>query len=464
MDVHLKIKPASKKMVKQDKGLKAVILAAGTGSRLRDGDTDIPKPLTLLLGLTLIERVILSCREVGVTDFLVVVGYQKERLIPHLEYLQGRYENISIQVVENPSWELGNGTSVLVCEPYLSGPFLLLMCDHVFDPLILRRLVATEDGSGGCWLAVDSTIRVDLDMRDATKVRIENGRMIAIGKEISPFNGIDTGLFLCYPIIFDALRAAQAEGDFSLSGGVQKLIEAHKMEWVPTDGLFWYDVDTPEALTRARSLLLSHLSKPEEDGWISRYLNRPISRHISSRLVEWKFSPNTITTISFLLSLLGGLLFAFGGYTLTLLAGILIQLASVVDGCDGEVARLMFQESRFGGWFDTVLDRYGDALIAAGITYGFWQSHPGAIPWIGCIMAILGFILASYTKKEFAIRYQRPLTEGVVGRLIKRDSRIFLLFLGAIFNRPFEALILVGLISHLGIVWLFLSVYQREKR
>ena len=297
--------------VQQTRGLKAVILAAGSGSRLRSGNTGRPKPLTSLLGLTLIERAILSCREAGVTEFLVVVGYEKESLLPYLEDLENRYKNISIQVVENPCWELGNGTSVLACEPYLSGPFLLLMCDHIFDPLILQRLLAAEDGSGNCWLAVDTTFRIRLDMKDATKVRIEGGRMKAIGKGVFPFNGIDTGLFLCHPIIFDALRAAQAEGDFSLSGGVQKLIDAHKMRWVPTDGLLWYDVDTPRALNYARSLLLAALSKPEGDGWISRYLNRPISRLISSRLVEWRISPNTITIISFLICLLGSLLFSF---------------------------------------------------------------------------------------------------------------------------------------------------------
>jgi len=162
--------------------------------------------------------------------------------------------------------------------------------------------------------------------------------------------------------------------------------------------------------------------------------------------------------------LLGSLLFSFGEYIYTLLAGILIQLASVVDGCDGEVARLMFRGSPFGGWLDTLLDRYGDTLIVAGIAYGFWQAHPGPLPWIGSIVAISGFILASYTKKEFAIRYRQPLTEGFVGKLIKRDLRIFLLFLGALINRPFEALIFTGLLSHFGILWLFSSVYRRERR
>ena len=51
------------------------------------------------------------------------------------------------------------------------------------------------------------------------------------------------------------------------------------------------------------------------------------------------------------------------------LGGLLAQLASVVDGCDGEVARLKFHESAYGGWFGAVLDRYADAFLLLGLTW-----------------------------------------------------------------------------------------------
>lgn len=439
---------------------KAVIVCAGAGNRLRQFNTGVPKPLTKLLGLTLVERAILSCREVGITNFLAVVGYQKEAVIPHLKWLANQHR-VSIQIVENPSWRLGNGTSVLACEPHCKDPFLLLMCDHLFDPAILERLMEREGGSDACWLAVDLEVKKGLSIEDATKVRIENERIAAIGKEISPFNGVDTGLFLCRPVIFDALRAAQREGDFSLSGGVQKLIDNQKMRWLPANGLFWQDVDTVEDLNRARESLLAGLTKPGEDGWVSRYLNRRLSRRISAHLASWRVSPNLISIGSFLICLIAGGLFSLWRYPSILLAGLLTQFTSVLDGCDGEVARLNLRVSRFGGWLDTVLDRYGDLAIAAGITYGFWQSHPGLLPWLGGLIAAAGFLMVSYTKKEFQIRYQRPLAPGFATRLIKRDLRLLLLFLGAVAARPFETLVLVGLISHLGVGWLFLQHLKR---
>ncbi|GAH95225.1 unnamed protein product, partial [marine sediment metagenome] len=50
----------------------------------------------------------------------------------------------------------------------------------------------------------------------------------------------------------------------------------------------------------------------------------------------------------------------------------------------------------FGAWFDTILDRYVDTAISIGIGYSFWLTHPGVLSWIGCILALVGFILTSY--------------------------------------------------------------------
>ncbi|MFB3073545.1 MAG: NTP transferase domain-containing protein, partial [bacterium] len=159
----------------------AVILAAGEGSRLREGGRDLPKPLIPLLGLTLLERSILSCVEVGVREFLVVVGYRKEDILPHVERLQERHD-LTIRVVENPDWEAGNGTSVAACSPYVSGPFLVLMCDHLFEPTLLKNLLAADNGSGECLLAVDRRLSDLFDPDDATLVRLEGEDITAIGK------------------------------------------------------------------------------------------------------------------------------------------------------------------------------------------------------------------------------------------------------------------------------------------
>lgn len=441
----------------------AVILAAGAGMRLREGNGGRPKPLTELLGLSLLERSILSCRAAGVDECYVVVGYAQERIVHLIDELEARH-GISITVVRNPNWETGNGSSALAAVSHLTDPFLLLMCDHVFDPAILRLLMTAADGSDSCLLAVDRHTDRIFDLEDATKVRLDGQLITAIGKELTPFDGVDTGLFLCSPALLSALEKPTESGKRSLTRAIRHLIQERKIRAVDIGDRFWLDVDTPESLSDARRVLLANLAKPSEDGFVARWLNRRVSLRLSSYLATTRLSPGAITLASFVIALSGAALFAVGSYLWTALAGLLIQLASIVDGCDGEIARIKFQTSRFGAWADTVLDRYADVAVVTGISLGHWQTHPTTFTLLGAILALTGFILASYTKKEYALRYGSEPPSGQLARLSKRDVRLFVLFAGALLNRPFEAMILAGAVSHLAVGVHFLTASRRDRR
>lgn len=439
----------------------AVILAAGRGERLSGGASNPPKPLAPLLGLTLVERVILSCKAAGVNEFYVVLGFRKEEIQPRLSEWQKRHE-VSIRAVENPCWPEGNGTSVLACAPHLASSFLVLMSDHLVDPTAISHLIKEGGDKEACYLLVDHRVDRVFDRQDATRVHIDEGKITAIGKGLEPYNGIDTGNFFCRPFLFDALEEVRAEGDGSLTGAIRRLADQGKMRAVDYGDRFWLDIDTPKALKHARKALLRQTVKTDEDGFIAKWLNRHLSVRISARLlahpVTARLSPTAISLVSFLIVLLGALLFVPKGYAASLFAGILIQLASVLDGCDGEVARLTFRSSLFGAWLDTLLDRYGDAAVATGITWGFWQVHPSPWVWLGGVVALTGFLLTSYSKKEYALRYGKSFPKGIWMRLIKRDLRLFGLFLGAVLGYPYFALLALGLLSHVGIGRLFWTV------
>jgi choline kinase len=241
--------------------LAAVILAAGRGQRLHGETQEELKPLTPLLGLSLLERAALTCQEAGVTECYVVVGYQHERLAAYIARVARRY-TMRLQVVVNPQWEAGNGTSALAVEPYMTGSFLLLMCDHVFEASILRCLLEAAQRSKANVLAVDHRIDQIFDLADATKVRLRHQAITAIGKELTTYDAVDTGLFYCRPSLFEALRQAQAAGDGSLSGGIRHLIAAKSMQAVSIGERFWIDVDTAESLAYAQQMLLQRLQGP----------------------------------------------------------------------------------------------------------------------------------------------------------------------------------------------------------
>ena len=217
--------------------LPAVILAAGQGHRLLESSGGVPKPLVPVLGVPLLERTLLACRAAGITEVFVVLGYRQELLRPAIAAWARRYD-MALHVVENPVWVEGNGTSALAVAPYLSQAFFLLMCDHVFTPAMLGQLLAAEDGTEVCRLAVDRRIEAIFDLPDATKVRLDGPRITAIGKDIAPFDAIDTGLFLCRPFLFKALERARAAGDSSLSGGMRQLLTTGQLQAVDIGDAF----------------------------------------------------------------------------------------------------------------------------------------------------------------------------------------------------------------------------------
>ena len=236
----------------ESSGLQAVILAAGEGQRLRPGG--YLKPLTPLLGVTLLERVVLACRGVGVSECIVVLGYGKERVGERLDELADR-AGIAVRSVENPHWEEGNGTSALAAQPYIRGPFLLAMCDHVFDPAILQCLVSASSKDAECLLAVDYRTEQVFRLDDATKVQLTDNTITAIGKDIQSYTAVDTGLFFCQPKVFKALQQARAAGEGSLSSGWRRLIPRRQFQAMNIGEAFWVDVDTPESLRYAERVL-----------------------------------------------------------------------------------------------------------------------------------------------------------------------------------------------------------------
>jgi choline kinase len=235
--------------------MKCLIIAAGQGTRLRALAPS--KPLARVGGVPLIEHVAASAAEAGVTGFVVVTGYEAEPLESFLAELAGRI-GLAIETVRNGEWDRPNGLSVLVATGRLDSEFILLMSDHLFDPAILRAMIAADRGEAALTLAADFNIddpRLDLD--DATKIELgENGRIARIGKTLPRYDAIDTGIFIATPALFDSLRSSLAAGGTgSLSEGVQALADAGRAFAWDCGGRWWLDVDDEAAFAKAEKAL-----------------------------------------------------------------------------------------------------------------------------------------------------------------------------------------------------------------
>ncbi len=430
--------------------MKCLIIAAGKGSRLRQrGDS---KPLIPLLGVPLIERVIRSTIEAGIDDFYVVTGYHGERVRAFLDGLADRLR-IHVTHIVNENWEKENGLSVLKAREHLHEPFLLLMADHIFDPAIARKLISLPLDNGEIALAVDRDTQNRLiDLEDVTRVKTEGEKICDIGKGLVDFNGFDTGIFLCTPVIFRALElSAKKHNDTTLSGAVRILAAEGRFKAVEMNGLFWVDVDKPVSFTQAENTLLFNLRNKPNDGFVSRYLNRPISLSISKHFfLKTNLTPNIISFFSFLLSLSGAFFFFLGGYISLVVGGILTQISSVIDGCDGEVARLKYKSTDFGGWFDAVLDRYADGFLLFGLTYYVCLTNDNFIlTLIVGFLALIGTFMNSYTADKYDGSMRKKLGYGEFYFRMGRDIRMFIIFLGALANQPFFTLAMIALVTNI---------------
>lgn len=241
----------------------AVVLMAGTGSRLRASGGVLPKPLVPILGRPLISYIAESLTKVGVQAVHAIVGANGDKLIESLRpWLPA---SLRLNPIWNPEWQKQNGVSVLCAAGHVTEPFLLTMGDHLFDPPILRLVLESSELS--CLnLAIDKKLETIFDIADAMKVQTSGDRVVTLGKNLEVYDAIDTGIFLCPAKLFDYLRKAQSYSrgsDCSLADGVRLMASEDKVRAIDIGAAWWQDVDTPEMLAHAEKNL-RHLQTESE--------------------------------------------------------------------------------------------------------------------------------------------------------------------------------------------------------
>ena len=426
-------------------------MAAGNSERLRAVTGGGSKLLLRIGGLPLIERTVRMATRIGMERIVVVTGHDAERVAQTAEQTGcGR-----VVVVRAPDWGLGNGCS-LAAAAAVAGKepmFLLLTGDHVLDEAALRALLA----AGGAAALVDPDPDPTV-LAEGTRAVLAGGRIIAFGKSRES-RLVDCGAFCAPATLFACQVEAAAEGDYGLAGALTRLAGRVPVQAVPMpEGSYWQDVDTPFDVAHAQAMLRRSLAKPA-DGPVSRWLNRPFSTRLTMLLAPLRPSPNLVTWLVCGLGLLAaGLLAAGQGVA----GGLLAQATSVVDGVDGELARLQLRASPRGALLDGVLDRLADAAILAGL--GVWALSDGLPPsWTVALVAaaITAALLSMATKDRIAALGLPPGPEHRLGYLLcGRDGRLLLVAVFAVVGKPEAALVAVALTSGLGAMLRVLSVWQ----
>jgi len=414
--------------------VRALILAAGQGSRLGKLTSLRPKSLLRVAGAPLLGRILRGLKKAGLQEIWIVIGYKGDMV---REQIGENYAGLNIQFIEAKRWKKGNLYSLLAAQGIFQQSFLLCMCDHVFDPEIPKTLIKNESEKA-LVLAIERVAEED------TKVLERKGTIVDIGKKINQSDvAIDTGFFLCSPEIFRYAEEAAQEGAVELADCVRIAAQNNDTQVVDVSGHLWTDIDTKQDLARAKRLLAEHSQKKRRaSDFVAHYINRPIENAILYRISDWMFiTPNRLTIATNVLAWFVTYLFFSGRLAF---ASILTFIVGVLDGLDGKMARIRGQETKLGRMehpFDMLYEF--SWLVALAL---FLSRTQGLIPLELCMFSLVFIAFYRFCYDQFSRTMKVSLDiygpfERTFRRIAgRRNIYNIYIFFGVLFDVPLFSL------------------------
>jgi CDP-L-myo-inositol myo-inositolphosphotransferase len=407
---------------------RAVVLAAGRSSRLAGMTGGGSKALLRVGGVSLVERAVRRLLSLGLEEVVVVVGYHAGPVVT----LVNAIDPARVRTIMADRWEEGNGASLAAAEVEVADEplFLLVTADHVFGHGSLEALLAAARPA----VLVDSSPSADV-FAEGTRVRLGEGHALGFSKEYEG-PAVDCGAFLLPPAVFAAQRTASSAGDPSLAGAVSELTEDRRLAAVELpEGSWWRDVDTPEDVRAAARSLRRSLRSPA-DGPVSRWLNRPVSTRLSMVVAPARIHPDVL---SFVAAGVGVVAAALLWRELGVAGAICTLAMSLLDGMDGEAARLQQRARPEGALLDGVLDRLTDAAVIAGLAAWAASSGdtgPGTAIALAAGAATLSTLSMATKDRVHALALPPAPERGLALLLGGRDARLLFVATAALVGRP----------------------------
>jgi phosphatidylglycerophosphate synthase len=337
-----------------------------------DGETPAARPDTIILGLPLLKRAVLAAERAGFARILV-----EETAGAGVQGLLGKTRAEILRPTE-PSPDLDSGRLVVLSRSVIAQ--VRWLRDLRQRPVETHRLAVDR----GCAVVLEAG-----DLREAVSILRRRGTRDPL----------------------DALSA--------LLPATEPLPPSRDR----------FEIKSAEDLRRAEDWLLASLIKDTE-GFMSRHVERRISLAISRRLASTRVTPNAMTLVSVAVGIVGAGLFLSSRPAVQLAGALLVLAHSILDGCDGELARLKFQESRFGG----VLDFWGDNVVHSALFAAIaveWSRSIGETwPLLPGVAAILGALLSAFFVYMHTMAHVR---EGPLFTHVSRER-------GSPFSRVADAL------------------------
>jgi CDP-diacylglycerol--glycerol-3-phosphate 3-phosphatidyltransferase len=178
-----------------------------------------------------------------------------------------------------------------------------------------------------------------------------------------------------------------------------------------------------------------------------------------NRIVRWlalsKIHPNVLTFLGLVINIWAAWLFARGSFTW---AGVVVIGAGLFDMVDGRVARVTDQVTRFGGFFDSVLDRYSDLALYMGLLV-YYASINRFFYIVLTAIVMTGSVMVSYTRA----RAENAIPKCKVG-FLERPERVVLIIIGALFDRMAPVLWVIAVLSNWTVIHRMIYTFHEAQR
>jgi phosphatidylglycerophosphate synthase len=215
----------------------------------------------------------------------------------------------------------------------------------------------------------------------------------------------------------------------------------------------YFEKITEQQVAKTASFRLLQRLRWRPGGLVAKYLNRPISIRLSYLLLDTKVTPNQTTIFAFLVGAVGIVFVFLGGYQNTIIGTALMQANSVIDGIDGELARIRHQNSEYGAYLDSVCDEILNAALMFSVGYNLttYVHHNPLYLILGAFAGGVSFFYASvhwHCKAKHGLGFYwwfeayKPRREvqrststwSYLKKLTMKESYLFLFLLAAIFG------------------------------
>ncbi|WP_231190054.1 sugar phosphate nucleotidyltransferase [Haladaptatus sp. DYF46] len=263
--------------------MKAVILAAGEGSRLRPLTNHRPKPMLPVGNKPLLESVIEAVSAAGITEIVLVVGYHRERIQNH--FGNGNHWDVDITYAVQEK-QLGTGHALLQAEPYIESDFIALNGDRYLESQVIEDLIDERRQTGQSCIAVT---QVDMPNRFGV-VELDGQTVTNIVEKPLPgttsSRQINAGVYAFGPEIFDSIRETENLGEQALTTTLQTQSEVRPLMAISVTGL-WGDVSYPWDLLVLNDYTVDqHRSNPDAETAHSGYVASTATLHDDFLLSE----------------------------------------------------------------------------------------------------------------------------------------------------------------------------------